>query len=254
MLQTVFERDWLAIRGNHEIYLLDHVSGHQQPEMRRHWRSLPLLQHQLGDAWLQRIAAMPDELTLRFPDAPPLRVLHAAPGDHFHALTRLSDAAAARRLLAGVAERHVVSGHYHLSFARHLAGWQVINPGSAGAPMDGNTAAGYAILHGHADGWAVEHRRVPVDLAPLFAEFERQRYVRHCGVPGFLFVEHFRQARPILPAFRRWHRDRYPDQPWSLAQAQEFLASGQLWRYLRPEYRFNHHPLAPVDGPPAGMC
>ena len=75
-------------------------------------------------------------------------------------------------LLAGVAERSVVSGHYHLSFERQLADWQIINPGPVGIPMDGLRDASYAILEGDASGWRVEHRRVPVEFAPIFAEFE----------------------------------------------------------------------------------
>ncbi len=198
----------------------------------------------------QRIGVMPDELTLRFADAPPLRVLHGAPGDPFNAVTRRHEMRPeARALLAGVAERSVVSGHYHLSFERQLADWQIINPGAAGAPMDGLRAASYAILEGDASGWRVEHRRVAVEFAPIFAEFERQDFVGRCGVTGLLLVEQFRQARPLIPAFRRWQREHYPETAWSMKQAEAFLASGQLWHYLKPTYRFNRHLLdaAPID-------
>ena len=248
VLETVFERGWVAIRGNHEIYLLEHGTA-QQPVARRNWAALTLLQEQLAGDWLQRIAVMPDELTLRFADAPPLRVLHGAPGDPFNAVTRVTSEAEARALLAGVAERSVVSGHYHLSFERQLAHWQIINPGAAGAPMDGLRAASYAILEGDASGWRVEHRRVPVEFAPIFAEFERQDFVGRCGVTGLLLVEQFRQARPLIPAFRRWQREHYPEAAWSMKQAEAFLASGQLWHYLKPGYRFNRHLLdaAPID-------
>ena len=136
---------------------------------RRDWPSLTLLHEQLSNEWLQPIAVMPDELTLRFADAPPLRAL-----------------------LGGVAERSVVSGHYHLPFERQLADWQIINPGAVGAPMDGLRAASYALLEGDESGWHVEHRRVPVDFTPVFAEFERLDFVGRCGVTGLLIVEQFR--------------------------------------------------------------
>lgn len=242
VLETIFARGWVAIRGNHEHYLLEQGTA-QQPASRRDWRALRLLQEQLGSDWRARIAVLPDELTLRFADAPPLRVLHGAPGDPFHALTRLSSAAEARALLAGVTERSVVCGHYHLSFERQLADWQVINPGTVGAPMDGLRDASYAILDGDAAGWRVEHRRVPVDFAPLFAEFERQDFVGRCGVEGLLLVEQFRLARPLFSPFRRWLAARHPGADATLALAQKFFASGQLWYYLRPEYRFNRHLL-----------
>ena len=254
VLETVFERGWVAIRGNHEVNLLERAASLQaEGEDRKARCMLTLTAEQLGDAWLARIAVMPDELTLRFADAPPLRVLHGAPGDPFNAVTRLTDEPGARALLAGVGERSVICGHYHLPFERQLADWQIINPGSAGAPKDGLRAASYAILEGDASGWCVEHRRVPVEFAPIFAEFERQDFVGRCGVTGLLLVEQFRQARPLIPAFRRWQREHYPEAAWSMKQAEAFLASGQLWHYLSPRYRYNRHLLevAPYVRAPA---
>lgn len=255
VLQRVFERGWLAIRGNHEHYLLERQApATGAGATRKGLCALALLREQLDAHGLARIAVMPDELSLRFPDAPPLRVLHGAPGDPFRALTRLSDDDEARALLAGVAERSVVCGHYHLPFERRLARWQVINPGSLGTPQDGRRDACYALLEGDAAGWRVTHRRVAVDYAPLFAEFERQDFVGRCGVEGLLIVEQFRQARTLLTPFKRWQREHYPGAPWSRAQAQEFLAAGRLWDYLSPKYRYNRHLLEPalIDPPPPG--
>ena len=248
VLQTVFERGWPAIRGNHEVYLLDYGTA-WQPDEHRKWSILPLVAEQLGDVWRARIAVMPDELTLRFPDTPPLRVLHGAPGNPFRTIDRLSDKAEACALLCAVAERSVICGHYHLPFERQLADWQIINPGAVGAPMDGLRAASYALLEGDESGWHVEHRRVPVDFTPVFAEFERLDFVGRCGVTGLLIVEQFRQARPLIPAFRRWLAARHPGAEGTRALAEEFLASGELWHFLSPQYRFNRHLLdaAPID-------
>lgn len=68
------------------------------------------------------------------------------------------------RLLAGVKERQVVFGHSHLQFRRpgpHET--DLVNPGSVGMPLDGDTRAAWAIRL--ADG-ELEFRRTPYDLAP----------------------------------------------------------------------------------------
>jgi diadenosine tetraphosphatase ApaH/serine/threonine PP2A family protein phosphatase len=64
-------------------------------------------------------------------------------------------------LLGGVAERRVVFGHTHLQFSRATgSGVQLINPGSAGMPFDGDPRAAYAIV---GDDGRVELRRAAYD-------------------------------------------------------------------------------------------
>ena len=68
------------------------------------------------------------------------------------------------RLLAGVKERQVVFGHSHLQFRR--AGpneTDLVNPGSVGMPLDGDTRAAWAI---RLDDGQLEFRRTPYELAP----------------------------------------------------------------------------------------
>ena len=79
-------------------------------------------------------------------------------------------------LLAGVEERTLVFGHTHLPFARRATnGIELVNPGSAGMPFDGDTRAAWAVMH--PDG-SVEHRRVDYD-AESTAAASRERN------PGF---------------------------------------------------------------------
>lgn len=244
VLETVFDQGWVAIRGNHEMYLLEHEHPVSDAGARRRlFCSVALLQEQLGEAWRARIAVMPDELTLRFADAPPLRVLHGSPGNPFRSVTRLTSDAEVRELLAGVKERCVVSGHYHIPFLRQLEELQIVNPGPVGTPMDGRRDACYALLEGDERGWRVEHRRVAVDYSALFAEFERQDFVQRCGVEGFLIVEQFRQARTLFSPFKRWLAACRPGEAATLALAREFLAGGQLWHFMSPRYQVNRHLL-----------
>ncbi len=241
-METVFEHGWPVIRGNHEMRFLEHLAA-DRGKNRNHDAEcmLELTAEQLGNAWQAQIAVMPDELTLRFADAPPLRILHGSAGNPFRTINRRTDESEARSLLAGVTEASVVTAHCHLHFERHLAGWQVINPGSVGAPLDGRQDASYALLEGDESGWHTEFRRVPVDLAPLFAEFERQEFEARCGVGGFLLVEQFRLARPLVSTYRCWKKEHYSGAAETTELAREFLVSGQLWDCLPPEYQLNPH-------------
>jgi diadenosine tetraphosphatase ApaH/serine/threonine PP2A family protein phosphatase len=78
-------------------------------------------------------------------------------------------------LLRGVTATRLIFGHTHLPFRRVTAtGIELINPGSAGMPFDGDTRAAYALLH---DDGTVEHRRVAYDHAASAAR------VRAIGEP-----------------------------------------------------------------------
>ena len=66
------------------------------------------------------------------------------------------------RLLNGVRDKTVVFGHSHLQFKRPGPnGTTLINPGSAGMPLDGDVRAAYALRH---DDGEFELRRVDYDI------------------------------------------------------------------------------------------
>jgi predicted phosphodiesterase len=66
------------------------------------------------------------------------------------------------RMLNGVRSTTVVFGHSHLQFRRPGPnGTTLINPGSAGMPLDGDVRAAYALRH---DDGEFEFRRVEYDI------------------------------------------------------------------------------------------
>jgi diadenosine tetraphosphatase ApaH/serine/threonine PP2A family protein phosphatase len=72
------------------------------------------------------------------------------------------------RLLAGVKERQVVFGHSHLQFRRPGPNdTELVNPGSVGMPLDGDTRAAWAVRR---SGGAVEFRRTEYDVEPAVAK------------------------------------------------------------------------------------
>ena len=77
-----------------------------------------------------------------------------------------------KRMLDGVRDKVVVFGHSHLQFKRPGPnGTTLINPGSAGMPLDGDVRAAYALRH---DDGAFEFRRVAYDIERAAQAFEAQ--------------------------------------------------------------------------------
>jgi diadenosine tetraphosphatase ApaH/serine/threonine PP2A family protein phosphatase len=74
------------------------------------------------------------------------------------------------RLLNGVSKTTVVFGHSHLQFRRPGPnGTTLINPGSAGMPLDGDPRAAYALRH---DDGEFEFRRVEYDVERVAQAWE----------------------------------------------------------------------------------
>ena len=235
VLERVEERGCVVIRGNNEYYLLEYGTA----RMPAHWSDyelLPWLFGQLGERWRREVACWPDELSLRFADAPALRVVHGAPGDHLRSLHPLLPEAELVALLEGVEEPWVAAAHSHLPLQRRAGRWQVINPGSVGVPLDGRPGiARYALLQGGPAGWRVEPQCVHYDPAPLFAEFGRQRFVEQYGITAQLVVEEFRQARLQVHSFNQWRRRHCPGSPLDGEALAQFRAA-DIWQFTPPEY------------------
>jgi predicted phosphodiesterase len=71
------------------------------------------------------------------------------------------------RMLAGVHDRTVVFGHSHLQFRRPGPnGTELLNPGSVGMPLDGDTRGAYALRR---DDGEFEFRRIEFDLERVAA-------------------------------------------------------------------------------------
>jgi len=75
------------------------------------------------------------------------------------------------RLLSGVRDKTVVFGHSHLQFKRPGPnGTTLINPGSAGMPLDGDARAAYALRHHNGE---FEFRRVDYDIERAASAWEK---------------------------------------------------------------------------------
>jgi predicted phosphodiesterase len=129
---------------------------------------------QLGDALVSELGALPDQLVL---DG--VRYCHGSPLSDVRSFLP-EPAADELEILDGATERRIVFGHTHLPFAREGPDEvELVNPGSVGVPLDGDTRASYALVH---DGGELEHRRVEYDFRASAAAL-RERF------PGAEFAD-----------------------------------------------------------------
>jgi diadenosine tetraphosphatase ApaH/serine/threonine PP2A family protein phosphatase len=133
---------------------------------------------QLGPERRAFLAGLPDRLLI---DEATL-VLHGSPRHVREGMVaRDSDEELAKRY-AGESCRLAFSGHTHRPLVRDLPGRRLVNVGSVGLPLDGDTRASYALIE--QDGaappgdWCVAIRRVAYDVDAAVAAYDngyRQR-------------------------------------------------------------------------------
>ena len=237
VMERITRGGFATIRGNNELYLTDYDT----PRAPAHWKNYtipPWTLNQLGDQWRNVIAAWPDTLTLRFPDAPAVRVVHGAPRSAWQAMFPTTDDADIANMLGEVEETTVIAAHTHLAMDRQVGHWHIVNPGTVGLPLYGIFGATYMLLDGDARGWRSTPRHVPFNYDPIFEEFERLEFVAACGVVGHLAIEEYRTARLHVFPFIRWHQECYPSAPQTMALLEPFSKVNK-WDYTDPAYHVN---------------
>jgi len=237
VLEVISARNWSVIRGNNGYY----VTEYQTPRMPAHWSAFtlpPWLNEQLGAEWINFIACQPDTLSLRFPDAAPLRVFHGLPNNPWVAITPLSSSGDIQAWLQDTSEETVICAHSHIPLERQIERWHVFNPGSVGIPLDGLPRASYMIIDGDHTGWTLAaHRRVSFEHKPIYDAFDKQRFVQRCGVAAMLLAQEFQTARLRLWPFLQWKQRHHPDQPECVELFDQFMRLDDISPYLPPEYR-----------------
>lgn len=233
VMAAVTAEGWPVIRGNNE----DNLLAFLQQGVENHDSALPLTAEQLSPAQLAQIVAWPEELTLDFPDAPPIRVFHGQPGSptgDIHQNT--PDDATLLPMLEAIAESFVISGHIHLQVDRRVGRWQVFNPGAVGMPFDGDRRASYVLLDAIDGGWRPTFRRVAYDVDRVLAEFERLDYRARAGAVGRWIIEEVKQALPLGGPYMKWMSKQHPGEALSIALFEAFLADPDRQQYVLPQY------------------
>jgi diadenosine tetraphosphatase ApaH/serine/threonine PP2A family protein phosphatase len=152
-LRRLENATWL--RGNGERWLVDPPMDLPREQSELVFAALASAIAQLPAADVDALVGLPTLV-----DRDDAFYCHGSPlsdVESFHAEPDEGDT----RLLAGIKERQVVFGHSHLQFRRPgPAETDLVNPGSVGMPLDGDTRAAWAIRH--EDG-TIDLRRTAYD-------------------------------------------------------------------------------------------
>jgi predicted phosphodiesterase len=238
VVARVHASGWAVIRGNNEFYLLDYDTN-RMPDRWREYTMMPWLCRQLSGRWQNVIAAWPDALSLRYPDAPPVRICHASPRSPWESIFPDTPLHLLREILAPVAEPVVIAGHTHLAGDFQVDRWRLLNPGSVGGAIEGRPGeATYLLLESVSGDWQATFRRVSYDLTPVLDEFERQQFVAECGPAAHLMIEEFKTARLHLYPFGIWRRAQHPGEPESWDLLAQFTLADR-WAYTPAPYHVN---------------
>jgi diadenosine tetraphosphatase ApaH/serine/threonine PP2A family protein phosphatase len=167
--------DALWIRGNGERWTAE-------PDHPTHPGAVDAAREALGAQLVRDLAALP--MTAGREDT---LFCHASPASDVHSFApEPGDDDAG--LLADVTAGRLVFGHTHVPFRRAVDAIELVNPGSVGMPLDGDTRAAYAVVH--EDG-RIEHRRVGYDHEASAAR------VRELGDWGAVIAERILRARNV---------------------------------------------------------
>ena len=182
---------WI-IRGNRENYLLAYDRGDAPDHWRvsKQWTGLRWLYHQLDRRSLDFLHALPEQQVIAAGSTAPIRVVHGSPTGVTDILLPDGDPAAMEKYrqaglldlsytrlnlgeaLGQFSEPVLVCGHSHIPWVQERYDRLVLNPGSVGAPINGDARAQYALLTWRGDRWQADHRAVAYDLERVRKAYE----------------------------------------------------------------------------------
>lgn len=240
---------WM-IRGNRENYLLAYDRG-DAPELwhvSTQWAGLRWLYRQLDREALDFMASLPEQRVITADATAPIRVVHGSPKSVTELLLPDRDPVAMAQYdhagllglgysqlsldaaLAGFDEPVLVCGHSHIRWSQEQGGRLVLNPGSVGAPINGDVRAQYAVLTWRRGQWQAEHRAIPYSLDRIRAAYRESGLLAQGGgfarallrcietgrnVPGHL-LDHF---HTLAAQAGFGDQDVVPDNIWEQAIA-----------------------------------
>jgi predicted phosphodiesterase len=164
-LERLRQLDAVAwIRGNGERWLVERPEVPVEAQ-ELVGQALEAARRALGPANVQELYGLPERAEL---DG--ILFCHGSPRSDVESFAKRAEEGE-ERLLVGERGRTIVFGHSHVQFSRPgPAGTELVNPGSVGAPLDGDTRSGWALL---ADG-RFELRLTEYDVERSAAQMRAQ--------------------------------------------------------------------------------
>ncbi len=187
-------RNWPWVRGNHEEYVLGHVST---PEPRTLQEDPSFWTYGRLNGQVATVAALPRQVSWRMPDGSDARVVHASMRSTRDGIFVETPDEVLREQIAPAPKLFVV-GHTHKPLIRTLEGTLVVNAGSAGLPFDGDHRASYARLTWQHGAWDAKIVRLEYDRVQAERDFAETGFIAQAGPLARLMRAELQQARSTL--------------------------------------------------------
>ncbi len=223
------EYGWEPLRGNHEDYVVycqnNPPKSAQDATMRRFtdWTA-----EQMGEA-ASRMMAWPDHAIIPGPDMTDwLYITHGTlAGNRVGVMRHHSDDDLIDRIPAWASL--FVTAHTHRPLKRRLNGTTILNVGSAGSPFDGDPRGSWARLENHGDGWKTDIIRFDYDRQRADADYHDSGFLERGGPIARMIYEEWKQARSLLPHWRRRYLKDIAAGKISVQDSvEEFLTQGEF--------------------------
>jgi len=200
------QHDWIALRGNHEDFVLDCADANGLPadkaeqEMQRFtfWTSA-----QLGPK-VDLLRAWREDYRFH-PEADPnalVEAMHGSlPGNRHGILPWTTEDELAQRIPPGLAV--FLTAHTHRPLIRPFQGCAIVNTGSAGSPFDGDERASYAQLVFRNGRWECSIVRLTYNRALTERAYHESGFLEEGGPIAHLIHAEWKQATSLMPRWRQ---------------------------------------------------
>jgi len=189
----------VMIRGNSDTALLRHVHGHAPGECytARQYALIRWNAVHTSRETLAFLETLPEERIFELDGCLPIHITHGSPGDPTGGLDPaeiLGDLIpAARSARAPV----LLVGHSHCQWSREIEGVLICNPGAVCGPLDGATAAQYAVAGWTGSAWQIMLCSVDYDLAEINLDFQESTLLEQGGPLARAFLASINTGRDI---------------------------------------------------------
>ncbi len=230
---TLFEtlrktRDWIALRGNHEDFVLhcSETPPDSLPDRERQLRQFTdWTSRQLGGR-AEVLRDWSEDFSFSAPMAPSARVtaMHGSRlGNRSGIMPDADDETLAQRVPPGLAV--FLTAHTHRPLIRRFNGCDIVNSGSAGSPFDGDPRASYAQLEFRNGVWRPTIIRLAYDRDAAERAYHDSGFLDEGGPLARLIFEEWKQATSLMPAWRRQYMEAIQREQITPAQAvDDFLS------------------------------
>ncbi len=210
---------WLAVRGNHEDYVLDQA----RPDAVRSGPEFEIARNAFWtvgqlDGKVKALETLPFQTDLLVPDGDLVRVVHASMRNNRDGIYPETTDEELRHKISPSPPVLCV-GHTHRPLIRYIDRTLVVNVGSVGMPFDGDHRAAYARLSWHDSRWQAQIMRLTYDRAQTERDFYESGFLAGAGDLSSIMLVEFRQARPYIYRWSTWYEEAVLSNQVSLADS-----------------------------------